>query len=71
METKANIESMTLGEGKWLLHSVDRWPGNGKYGGDILYIEDMGHFEVKEAKASGVVHVVKLYPAGATTNSDA
>jgi dihydroorotase len=26
--------------------------------------------EVRRAKASGVVHAVKLYPAGATTNSD-
>src|SRR3954469_8659140 len=27
--------------------------------------------EIKRAKASGVVHAVKYYPAGATTNSDA
>jgi dihydroorotase len=27
--------------------------------------------EIRAAKASGVVHAVKLYPAGATTNSDA
>ncbi len=27
--------------------------------------------EIREAKASGLVHGVKLYPAGATTNSDA
>lgn len=27
--------------------------------------------EIEKAKASGVVHAVKLYPAGATTNSDA
>ena len=27
--------------------------------------------EIRRAKASGVVHAVKLYPAGATTNSDA
>ena len=27
--------------------------------------------EIKKAKASGVIHGVKLYPAGATTNSDA
>ncbi|MFA6970141.1 MAG: dihydroorotase [Gallionella sp.] len=27
--------------------------------------------EIRKAKASGVVHAVKLYPAGATTNSDA
>lgn len=27
--------------------------------------------EVKKAKASGIIHGVKLYPAGATTNSDA
>jgi dihydroorotase len=26
--------------------------------------------EIKKAKASGMVHAVKLYPAGATTNSD-
>src|SRR5512143_2176381 len=26
--------------------------------------------EIQQAKASGVVHAVKLYPAGATTNSD-
>jgi dihydroorotase len=26
--------------------------------------------EIRKAKASGVVHAVKLYPAGATTNSD-
>ena len=27
--------------------------------------------EIKRAKASGIVHAVKLYPSGATTNSDA
>ena len=27
--------------------------------------------EIKRAKASGIIHGVKLYPAGATTNSDA
>ncbi|MDO8208704.1 MAG: dihydroorotase [Gallionella sp.] len=27
--------------------------------------------EIRQAKASGIVHGVKLYPAGATTNSDA
>lgn len=27
--------------------------------------------EIKKAKASGIVHAIKLYPAGATTNSDA
>lgn len=27
--------------------------------------------EIRQAKASGIVHAVKLYPAGATTNSDA
>ncbi|MDO9012443.1 MAG: dihydroorotase [Gallionella sp.] len=27
--------------------------------------------DIRQAKASGVVHAVKLYPAGATTNSDA
>ncbi|MDX8400136.1 MAG: dihydroorotase [Gallionellaceae bacterium] len=27
--------------------------------------------EIRTAKASGVIHAVKLYPAGATTNSDA
>ena len=27
--------------------------------------------EIRKAKASGIVHAVKLYPAGATTNSDA
>lgn len=27
--------------------------------------------EIRRAKASGIVHAVKLYPAGATTNSDA
>jgi dihydroorotase len=27
--------------------------------------------EIRQAKASGAVHAVKLYPAGATTNSDA
>lgn len=27
--------------------------------------------EVRKAKASGIIHAVKLYPAGATTNSDA
>jgi dihydroorotase len=26
---------------------------------------------IREAKASGIIHAVKLYPAGATTNSDA
>jgi dihydroorotase len=27
--------------------------------------------EIRKAKASGIIHAVKLYPAGATTNSDA
>ena len=27
--------------------------------------------EIRKAKQSGIVHAVKLYPAGATTNSDA
>ncbi|MCL4744853.1 MAG: dihydroorotase [Burkholderiaceae bacterium] len=27
--------------------------------------------QIRDAKASGIVHAVKLYPAGATTNSDA
>ncbi|HXU92236.1 MAG TPA: dihydroorotase [Gallionella sp.] len=37
-----------------------------------LYLTDnTGAEEIRKAKASGVVHVVKLYPAGATTNSDA
>ena len=27
--------------------------------------------EIKRAKASGIIHGIKLYPAGATTNSDA
>ena len=27
--------------------------------------------EIRRAKASGIVHGIKLYPAGATTNSDA
>ncbi len=37
-----------------------------------LYLTDnTSAEEIKKAKASGVVHAVKLYPAGATTNSDA
>ncbi len=37
-----------------------------------LYLTDMTSAdEIKKAKTSGVVHAVKLYPAGATTNSDA
>jgi dihydroorotase len=37
-----------------------------------LYLTDnMAPAEVDAAKASGFVHAVKLYPAGATTNSDA
>jgi dihydroorotase len=37
-----------------------------------LYLTDnTAPAEIAQAKASGVVHAVKLYPAGATTNSDA
>jgi dihydroorotase len=37
-----------------------------------LYLTDnMPPAEIEKAKASGFVHAVKLYPAGATTNSDA
>jgi dihydroorotase len=37
-----------------------------------LYLTDKTSAEeIKKAKQSGVVHAVKLYPAGATTNSDA
>ncbi len=37
-----------------------------------LYLTDnTSAKEIRKAKASGVVHAVKLYPAGATTNSDA
>lgn len=37
-----------------------------------LYLTDVTSAEeIRRAKASGVVHAVKLYPAGATTNSDA
>lgn len=37
-----------------------------------LYLTDnTSPEEIERAKASGVVHAVKLYPAGATTNSDA
>jgi dihydroorotase len=37
-----------------------------------LYLTDnMPPTEVERAKASGFIHAVKLYPAGATTNSDA
>jgi len=37
-----------------------------------LYLTDKTSAEeIRKAKASGVVHAVKLYPAGATTNSDA
>ncbi len=37
-----------------------------------LYLRDITEpAEIARAKASGVVHGVKLYPAGATTNSDA
>lgn len=37
-----------------------------------LYLTDnTSADEIRQAKASGIVHAVKLYPAGATTNSDA
>ena len=37
-----------------------------------LYLTDnTSADEIRKAKASGIVHAVKLYPAGATTNSDA
>lgn len=37
-----------------------------------LYLTDNSSpDEIERAKASGIVHAVKLYPAGATTNSDA
>jgi dihydroorotase len=37
-----------------------------------LYLTDNTHpDEIRRAKDSGVIHAVKLYPAGATTNSDA
>lgn len=37
-----------------------------------LYLTDLtSAAEIDRAKASGIVHGVKLYPAGATTNSDA
>ena len=37
-----------------------------------LYLTDKTHpTEIERAKASGCVHAVKYYPAGATTNSDA
>jgi dihydroorotase len=37
-----------------------------------LYLTDnMPPAEIEKAKASGFIHAVKLYPAGATTNSDA
>ena len=37
-----------------------------------LYLTDnTSADEIKRAKASGIIHGVKLYPAGATTNSDA
>jgi len=37
-----------------------------------LYLTDnMPPAEIEKAKASGFMHAVKLYPAGATTNSDA
>ncbi|HEV7856639.1 MAG TPA: amidohydrolase family protein, partial [Herminiimonas sp.] len=38
----------------------------------VLYLTDnTPPDEIRRAKESGVVHAVKLYPAGATTNSDA
>lgn len=38
----------------------------------VLYLTDnTPPEEIRRAKESGVVHAVKLYPAGATTNSDA
>lgn len=38
----------------------------------VLYLTNNTHpDEIRRAKESGVVHAVKLYPAGATTNSDA
>ena len=37
-----------------------------------LYLTDKTTAEeIRKAKASGFIHAIKLYPAGATTNSDA
>src|SRR5690606_37883631 len=37
----------------------------------VLYLTDRTSSEdIRQAKASGFVHAAKLYPAGATTNSD-
>lgn len=37
----------------------------------VLYLTDRTSAEeIRTAKASGFVHAAKLYPAGATTNSD-
>ena len=37
----------------------------------VLYLTDRTQPEdIRTAKASGFVHAAKLYPAGATTNSD-
>ncbi|MBK7768030.1 MAG: dihydroorotase [Sulfuritalea sp.] len=49
------------------------WGGGGPFHAvDDLYLTDnMPPAEVDAVKASGFVHAIKLYPAGATTNSDA
>jgi dihydroorotase len=47
-------------------------PGSGFEPLMALYLTDnTSKEEIRRARASGLVHAVKLYPAGATTNSDA
>jgi len=50
---------------------AQRLPGNGFEPLMTLYLTDNTRpAEIEKAKASGLVHAVKYYPAGATTNSD-
>ncbi|HEX7811125.1 MAG TPA: amidohydrolase family protein, partial [Burkholderiales bacterium] len=47
-------------------------PGSGFQPLMTLYLTDNSRpAEIEAARASGIVHAVKYYPAGATTNSDA
>ena len=52
---------------------LDALPGNTNFEPLMtLYLTDnTPPEEIRKAKESGIVHGVKLYPAGATTNSDA
>src|SRR5690606_21801806 len=68
-----NLE-LALAYRQRILAALDRAgaPKNGFEPLMTLYLTDNTTPEdVRRAKASGLVHGIKLYPAGATTNSDA